>query len=199
MSFDADNGSDTVSKTISQDEKLNYTPDIPTKKGYTFVGWYKDTNDVTTAYKSGSTYTENTIYKAKWAHVTMLGAQGKVVADNKSGIRFGTKIYDDGDKIVEKGTLIIPAKLLHDGESLTLETPSVVKSVAKVNYEVNKEQNYITYLGTIVNIKRAQFDVQMTASSYVIYQDKSGNQYTVYSPYEKGSISVYDLLGNDID
>ena len=199
VSFDADNGSDTVSKTISQDEKLNYTPDIPTKKGYTFVGWYKDTNDVTTAYKSGSTYTENTIYKAKWAHVTMLGAQGKVVADNKSGIRFGTKIYDDGDKIVEKGTLIIPAKLLHDGESLTLETPSVVKSVAKVNYEVNKEQNYITYLGTIVNIKRAQFDVQMTASSYVIYQDKSGNQYTVYSPYEKGSISVYDLLGNDID
>ena len=199
VSFDADNGSDMVSKTISQDEKLNYTPDIPTKKGYTFVGWYKDINYVTTDYKSGSTYTENTTYKAKWAHVAMLGAQGKVVVNDKSGIRFGTKIYDDGDKIIEKGTLIIPANLLNVGESLTLENQQAARSVAKVNYEVNKEQNYITYLGTIVNIERAHFNVQMTASSYVIYQDKSGNKYTVYSPYEKGSISVYDILGNDID
>ncbi len=37
-----------VSKTISQDETLDYTPDVPTKEGYTFVGWYKDTDDVTT-------------------------------------------------------------------------------------------------------------------------------------------------------
>ena len=199
VTFDADNGSDKVTKIVDENEQLDYTPEAPTKEGYTFVGWYKDTNNTTTAYKSESTYTESTTYKAKWAHVTMLGAQGKLVVDDKSGIRFGTKLYNDGDQIVEKGTLIIPANLLDEGEVLTLDNKKAVKSIAKVNYEVNKEQNYVTYLGTIVNIPKVQFDRQMTAAAYVIYKDKAGNQYTVYSQYQKGSISVYDLLGNDID
>ena len=57
----------------------------------------------------------------------------------------------------------------------------------------------MTYLGTIVNIPEVQFNRPMTAASYVIYKDKAGNQYTVYSQYPNGSISVYDLLGNDVD
>ena len=178
---------------------LDYMPTAPTKKGYTFVGWYKDTDDITTEYKQGSRFTQSTTYKAKYAHVTMLGAQGKMVSNGKSGIRFGTKIYNDGDEIVEKGTLILPANLLAEGETLTLDTPNVAKSVANTLYEVNKEQNYVTYLGTIVNIPKAQFERQMTASSYVVYKDKTGHQYTVYSPYSNGSISVLDLLGNDVD
>ena len=36
----------------------------------------------------------------------------------------------------------------------------------------------------------------MTATAYVIYKDKQGNQYTVYAPYAKGSISVNDLSPN---
>ena len=125
----------------------------------------------------------------------MLGAQGRLVVDGKSGIRFGTKLYDDGDKIVEKGTLILPANLLAEGETLTLSTPKVAKSIAKSIYEVNEKENYVTYLGTIVNIPEAQFDRQITASSYVTYQDKAGNEYTVYSPYANGSTSVNDILG----
>ncbi|MDY2735701.1 hypothetical protein, partial [Intestinibacter sp.] len=138
-------------------------------------------------------------YKAKYAHVKMLGAQGKIVVDGKSGIRFGTKLYDDGDEIVEKGTLIIPASLLAEGETLTLDTPKVARSIGKVNYEVNKEENYVTYLGTIVNIPKAQFDRQMIAAAYVIYKDKAGNKYTVYSQYPNGSTSVYKLLENNVD
>ena len=34
----------------------------------------------------------------------------------------------------------------------------------------------------------------MTASSFVTYKDKAGNEYTVYAPYEKGSISINELL-----
>ena len=129
----------------------------------------------------------------------MLGAQGKMVSNGKSGIRFGTKIYNDGDEIVEKGTVILPANLLAEGEALTLNTPNVAKSVANTLYEANKEQNYVTYLGTIVNIPKAQFERQITASAYVIYKDKAGHEYAVYAPYSKGSVSVLDLLGNDID
>ena len=79
---------------------------------------------------------------------------------------------------------------------LTLDTAKIDKSVAKVMYEVNQEQNYVTYLGTIVNIPRTQFDRKMTASGYVIYKDKQGNQYIVYAPYNKGSINVNDLLSD---
>ena len=183
-----------IIKNIKTDEILNYTPKAPTKEGYTFVGWYKDVDDTTTEYKSGSKYTENVTYTAKWAHVTMLGAKGKVIVNNKSGIRFGTKIYNDGDEIVEKGTLILPAKFLSEGESLTLETEKAARSVGKINYEVNKEKNYVTYLGTIINIPRTQFDTEMTAASYVIYKDKAGNKYTVYSPYKNGSTTINKLL-----
>ena len=194
VSFDADNGEDIVTKDVSEDGSLDYTPENPTKEGYTFVGWYKDTDDITTAYKNNSKYSQDTTYKAKYAHVSMLGAQGKLVVNDKSGIRFSTKLYNDGDEIIEKGTLIIPADLLSEGEALTLDTKKVAKSIGKVNYETNKEENSVTYLGTIINMPRSQFDRQMTASSYIKYKDKAGNEYTVYSPYTKGSISINKLI-----
>lgn len=189
VNFDADNGEDVITKSVASGETLDYKPEAPTKDGYTFVGWYKDTDDITTEYKSGATYTESVTYKAKWAHVTMLGAQGKLVVDGKSGIRFGTKLYNDGDQIVEKGTLIIPANLVGEGKKLTLDTPKVAISKANVLYQVDYDQNFMTYLGTIVNIPEAQFNRPMTAASYVIYKDKAGNQYTVYSQYPNGSTS----------
>lgn len=192
VNFDADNGNEVIEKNIKEGQTLNYQPENPTKDGYVFVGWYKDIDDITTAYKNNSSYTENITYKAKYAHVTMLGAQVKNIVNNKSGIRFGTRIYKDGDKIVEKGTLILPANLLKEGEALTLDTPKIAKSLGTVNYEEGKD--FVTYLGSIVNIPDTQFDRQMTASAYVVYRDKAGNEYTVYAPYKTGSISVNDFL-----
>ena len=126
----------------------------------------------------------------------MICAQARTIVNNndKSGIRFKTKLYNDGDEIVTKGTLIIPANLLEKGQALTLDTPKVAISTAKVLYEQNKEENYVTYLGTIVSVPHTQFDRQMTASSFITYKDKAGNEYTVYAPYEEGSISINELL-----
>ncbi|WP_455543028.1 InlB B-repeat-containing protein [Intestinibacter sp.] len=192
ITFDSDNGNEQVVKTVKAEEELDYAPEVPTKEGYVFVGWYKDLDDITTEYKSNATYTENTTYKAKYAHVEMLGTQAKSIVNDKSGIRFGTKVFNDGDEIIEKGTLILPFNLLKEGETLKLDTPKVAKSIGKTNFE--KTEEYTVYLGTITNIPKSQFGRELTASAYVTYRDKAGHEYTVYAPYKNTSTSVNQLL-----
>ena len=92
--------------------------------------------------------------------------------------------------------MIIPARLIPEGEALTLNTSGIARSVGKVNYEVNEAENYVTYLGTLVNVERDKFDEPITASAYVIYKDKTGNEYIVYSPYKKGSTTINTLLNS---
>lgn len=48
IKFDPDNGEDVVTQPVYEDEILNYTPTNITKKGYAFVGWYEDTDNITT-------------------------------------------------------------------------------------------------------------------------------------------------------
>ena len=193
VKFNSNNGEGIIEENVLKGTALDYIPETPIKKGYTFVGWYKDINDTTTEYKNNTTYTDDITYTAKWAHVEMLGAQGKTIVNDKSGIRFGTKIYNDGDEIVEKGTLIIPVRVLGN-QKLTLQNKNAAKSVANTLYDQNKEENYITYLGTLVGIPRSQFGLEITASAYIIYKDKAGNKYTVYSPYKNGSTNINQLL-----
>ena len=203
VKFDPDNGDAVVTQYVYKDEEMNYDlwskfPLIE-KKGYTIVGWYADTDDISTEYKNNQTYTESVTYKAKWAHVEIQGAQAK---SDKSGIRFGTKIYNDGDKIIEKGTVILPEKMLQDiPEDIyygfrmpTLKTKNVAKSVGRVNYEVNTEENYIVYLGTLINVPESKRDTYIAASAYVIYEDKAGNQYTVYDCY---TTTINNLLKSE--
>ena len=202
IKFDPDNGDKIVTQPVYEGEVLNYTPGSQydstssvNKKGYTFVGWYEDTDDITTEYKNNQTYTKDITYKAKWAHFEGLGAQIKV---DKTGIRFGTKLYNDGDEILEKGTVMVPTKLLDLSVErlVTLNTKQVVKSIGKVNYEVNKDENYVVYLGTLINIPESQRDTYIRASSYVRYKDKSGNEYIVYAFNREASINSLSKSSN---
>lgn len=189
--FDAKNGDKAITKEVAKGEALDYTPEQPTKEGCVFVGWYKDINDITTKYQDGDTYSEDTTYEAKYAQVSMIGAEAKPIKSDKSGIRFKTRVNTEGDKIIKMGTIIIPENLL-GGSKLTLETDKIANSLCKKT--LCETETYTDYYGTLINIPKSQFNRKIAASAYVIYQDEAGNEYTVYAPYQDGSVSVNDLI-----
>ena len=82
--FNPDNGTKEITKVVDSEGKLNYTPEAPTKDGYTFVGWFKDVNDTTTEYKSGAKYTEDVTYTAKWIYGNISIAKVNNVSVNKA-------------------------------------------------------------------------------------------------------------------
>ncbi|MFQ8987678.1 MAG: hypothetical protein ACLR6T_03205 [Intestinibacter sp.] len=86
---------------------------------------------------------------------------------------------------------MIPTKLIDTMTqwNITLDTENAAKSIGKVNYEVNKDENYVVYLGTLINIPESQRDTYIRASSYVRYKDKSGNEYIVYAFNKEASIN----------
>jgi len=67
ISFDTNGGS--VIEPITQDYHTNIAPpDAPTKEGYTFGGWYAD-SELTTAYDFSTMPSENMTVYAKWVIV----------------------------------------------------------------------------------------------------------------------------------
>ena len=84
---------------------------------------------------------------------------------------------------------MIPTKLIDTTTQwiITLDTENSVRSIGKVNYEVNKDENYVVYLGTLINIPESQRDTYIRTSSYD--KDKFGNEYIVYAFNKEASIN----------
>ena len=61
VTFDADNGTDTVTVTVNHGETVT-APADPTKAGHTFAGWYNGEN----AFDTGAAVTGNLTLKALW-------------------------------------------------------------------------------------------------------------------------------------
>lgn len=187
---DIDDNNDKV-KYVAKGEALDYVPEVLTKDGYTFVGWYENTDNITTEYKSGRKYNSDVTYTAKWAHVSMNKTVLKHLANGNKALTFGATIFNDeniDDEVVERGILVKKASSLA-GEKLTLSTTGATKFVGKADIG-----DGLYYYGTITNIPAAGFKTRFASCTYVTYKDKSGNTYTVYSYGEEGGVSVNDLL-----
>ena len=103
VSYDANGGANApAAQTKVYEEDLTLSSDIPTKTGYTFVGWALNSNSTTALYQAGGTYTNNegAVLYAVWTQ--------NVVEDNTDGDKpSGEDKPSDGDKpVVDKETVV---------------------------------------------------------------------------------------------
>lgn len=63
ITFNPNNNSDIISKTTDSSQPFNYIPEIPSKDGYTFIGWFDKRGN---KYINNSTYFEDTEFIAEY-------------------------------------------------------------------------------------------------------------------------------------
>ncbi len=64
VKFETNGGSEIANKTVTRNGKLA-EPEVPTKNGYNFIGWFTD-DELTTAYDFDMVVTKNFTLYAKW-------------------------------------------------------------------------------------------------------------------------------------
>lgn len=96
VSFNSNGGTSVAKKTIESGAKLAQ-PANPTKKGYTFGGWYTDTA-LTKKHNFNTAVTKNTTLYAKW-NVKNFG----VTFDVKGGSAVAKKTVQEGKKVAKPG------------------------------------------------------------------------------------------------
>lgn len=92
VNFESNGGSAVASQTITEGEKAT-EPTAPTKAGYTFAGWYKDSACTTVWNFTADTVTFDTILYAKWS-INETPAQPILVTGitlSKSSVIVGTQ------------------------------------------------------------------------------------------------------------
>lgn len=116
VTFDSDGGSNVENQYVQSGQKA-VKPSTPTKSGYTFVGWYSDT-ELTVAYSFDTLVTESVTLYAMWNENATPPSSGsssntttettknedgsttKTVTNTKTGTVTATTTYPDGTKIV---------------------------------------------------------------------------------------------------
>ena len=85
VNYDANGGSDAPDEQVKDDgSNLTLSSTVPTREGYTFVGWNTAADGSGTSYAAGATYTTDddaTLY-AQWLMTAMIGCEGMVIAAN---------------------------------------------------------------------------------------------------------------------
>ena len=83
----------TVSLPLSNDGTAFYTPTVPSKEGYEFDGWYKDSACTEPYNKNGETLTANTTLYGRWTKIGTKAVTFTVVNGNwNTGSKWYSKI-----------------------------------------------------------------------------------------------------------
>ncbi|SDP13830.1 Listeria/Bacterioides repeat-containing protein [Paenibacillus sp. yr247] len=185
VTFDS-NGGDAVAPQIV-DSRVTKPLD-PTKVGYKFIGWYKN-SDLTTPFDFASIITGQTILYAKYALATSL-----VLADTTDNCLGNDITLEFGDADWAKA--ITDIKI--GGTSVTKTTYSVTEatySVTKATYKVDIASSTIT-LDKRLFTKAGDFTITISATDYadVTVIQKVINGYNVHFVLEGAPFVVKDQI-----
>ncbi len=198
VDFNSNGGSDVTSQNVNSDEKVTKPAD-PTKKGYTFKGWFTD-KDLTKEYSFNSTVTSDLTLYAKWEEekivttytVTFNSEGGSTVTSKKveegqnvtkptnptrTGCKFGgwytsyeySEEFDFTQKITENKTLY--AKWIINGSPITSSaTSKIFNNGVSLYMKMNNTSGIDIYYLENVNIT-----VKNKSTNYMCAQASFGN------------------------
>ncbi len=128
VSFET-NGGSTVEKQTVEKGKTAANPTAPTKKGYSFSGWYSD-KDLKTAYDFTSAVTADLTLYAKWTEIkytVSAGANGYYTLKSNKTVSITVKRSEADDTCLNHFSSVEI-----DGKTLTKDTDYTVKSGSTV-------------------------------------------------------------------
>jgi len=147
VSFNVNGGSSVASQTITSGQTATRPEVNPTKSGYTFGGWYSD-SDCTIAFNFNATITEDTVVYAKW---TPVQTQSCLVSFDANG-----------------GTGAMSAVLVDAGSSYTLPTCTFTAPEGKQFKGWARSENGSVIIDTTITVTEA-------VTLYAIWEDVGGN------------------------
>ncbi|UPM52531.1 InlB B-repeat-containing protein [Gottfriedia acidiceleris] len=86
VKFDSNGGSSVASKTANYNLTISQ-PASPTRKGYVFLGWYKDATGKVAWNFAKDQVTSNTTIYAKWVAIPAIPSNVKATKDGKTGVK----------------------------------------------------------------------------------------------------------------
>ena len=128
VSFET-NGGSAVEKQTVEKGKTAANPTAPTKKGYSFSGWYSD-KDLKTAYDFTSAVTADVTLYAKWTEIkytVSAGANGYYTLKSNKTVSITVKRSEADDTCLNHFSSVEI-----DGKTLTKDTDYTVKSGSTV-------------------------------------------------------------------
>ena len=133
VTFNTDGGSAVDSQTVNYNSTAT-TPTAPTKTGYTFAGWYTDT-ECTVEYKFSEVVTENITLYAKWIEVitdwkALSEKLNNAATDEDLGDIYISGDFDVDSEIIFSGT----ANIISTGAGATFKRSGSSSDVYDIFY-----------------------------------------------------------------
>lgn len=218
ISYNANGGSGApAAQTKYQGKDINLSTTVPTKSGYTFVGWNTKADGTGTSYASGAKYSADgnvTLY-AQWKSSTctvMFNANGGVCSTSSKTVNVGSTYgimptptrdgytFDGWFTSASGGTLVTSASAVTSSGALTLYAHWTKSTVAEPTPDpepIIKESSYsFNYKDTVtfnvpVTLESSNPNVA-SVSDNQIFMASTGNA-DVTVTFEDGNVEIYHI------
>jgi uncharacterized repeat protein (TIGR02543 family) len=184
------NNTETKVETIKGG--TTYTPEIPTKTNYKFLGWFTDNTTFNNVYNFESTpiNTNLSVY-AKWLDASVPAKKITISfdANGGSGLNESSRTVTVGEKYGTLPTVVAPVDTSFSGWYTTTSGGSLVTS----NTMVTNENDHTLY-AKFYSTKGGETSPEAAVNRFQKYLDEA--TYELFFPYRKG-MSPWDAAGSE--